>query len=72
VQQRVLDDYDHKSFNEDVAGFREAVPTTENVCMDIFERLKNFPLARLERIRVEETGNNSFEYAGKNSEDIAS
>jgi len=34
--------------------------------MEIFERLKSFPKAKLERIRVQETGNNSFEYAGDN------
>ncbi len=69
VERRVLDDYDHKSFNEDVAAFRKMVPTTENVCVDIFERLKNFPQARLERVRVEETGNNTFEYAGDANEE---
>ena len=72
VEKQVLNDYDHKSFNEDVATFRDVVPTTENVCMDIFARLKTFPLAKLERIRVEETGNNSFEYAGEHTEEIVS
>ena len=69
VQRHVLDDYDHKSFNEDVAAFRKIVPTTENVCVDIFERLKNFSQATLERVRVEETGNNTFEYAGDANEE---
>jgi 6-pyruvoyltetrahydropterin/6-carboxytetrahydropterin synthase len=41
------------------------VPTTENLCIEIFRRLKTFPHAKLERIRVEETGNNSFEYSGE-------
>jgi len=70
VEKQVLRDYDHKSFNEDVATFREVVPTTENLCIDIFQRLRTFPQAKLERIRVEETGNNSFEYAGDNTEDM--
>ncbi len=39
--------------------------TTENLCIEIFERLKSFPKAKLERVRVQETANNSFEYAGK-------
>jgi 6-pyruvoyltetrahydropterin/6-carboxytetrahydropterin synthase len=69
VERQVLRDYDHKSFNEDVAAFRQVVPTTENLCIDIFERLKTFPLAKLERIRVEETGNNSFAYAGNTAEE---
>jgi 6-pyruvoyltetrahydropterin/6-carboxytetrahydropterin synthase len=68
VEKSVLADYDHKSFNEDVASMRGIVPTTENLCIDIFQRLKTFPLAKLERIRVEETGNNSFEYAGDDHE----
>jgi 6-pyruvoyltetrahydropterin/6-carboxytetrahydropterin synthase len=68
VEKNVLADYDHKSFNDDVAAFRDVVPTTENLCIDIFQRLKTFPLAKLERIRVEETGNNSFEYAGDTTE----
>jgi hypothetical protein len=37
------------------------VATTENVCREIFRRLKSFPLAKLERVRVEETSKNSFE-----------
>ncbi len=68
VERQVLEDFDHKSLNEDVPAFRDKVPTTENLCMEIFQRLKSFPKARLERIRVEETGNNSFEYAGDNLE----
>jgi 6-pyruvoyltetrahydropterin/6-carboxytetrahydropterin synthase len=50
--------------NEDVAVFRNVVPTTENLCIEIFERLKRFPKANLERVRVQETTNNSFEYDG--------
>ena len=68
VERQVLEDFDHKSFNEDVPVFRDKVPTTENLCLEIFQRLKSFPKAKLERIRVEETGNNSFEYAGDNLE----
>ena len=68
VERQVLEDFDHKSFNEDIPAFRDKVPTTENLCMEIFQRLKSFPRAKLERIRVEETGNNSFEYAGVNPE----
>src|SRR5258707_1338793 len=66
VEREVLDEFDHKSLNEDVPAFREKVPTTENLCMEIFQLLKNFPTAKLERVRVEETGKNSFEYAGEN------
>ena len=64
VEREVLDAFDHKNLNEEVAAFRDRVPTTENLCTEIFRRLREFPHARLERVRVEETGNNTFEYAG--------
>ena len=68
VEREILDPFDHKSLNEDVAAFHAAVPTTENLCIEIFRRLKKFPNAKLERVRVQETSNNSFEYAGGNPE----
>jgi len=72
VNREVIEAFDRRSFNEDVAEFREQVPTTENVCIEIFRRLKAFPKAKLERVRVEETSNNTFEYAGKGIEDHTS
>jgi 6-pyruvoyltetrahydropterin/6-carboxytetrahydropterin synthase len=69
VQAEVIEPFDHKSLNEDVAAFRAAVPTTENLCKEIFNRLQHFPLAKLERVRVEETSNNAFEYAGEEIQD---
>src|SRR6266403_1080831 len=68
VERQVLEEFDRKSLNEDVPAFLDKVPTTENLCIEIYRRLKSFPHAKLERIRVQETGNNSFEYAGDNLE----
>jgi 6-pyruvoyltetrahydropterin/6-carboxytetrahydropterin synthase len=68
VEREVLEPFDHKSLNEDVDAFRSTVPTTENLCIEIFRRLKPFPKANLERVRIQETSNNSFEYAGDNPE----
>lgn len=65
VEREVIEPFDHKSLNEDVEMFRETVPTAENVCVEIFRRVQRFPLAKLERVRVEETSNNAFEYAGE-------
>jgi len=65
VQREVLDAFDHRYLNEEVPLFRERVPTTENLCVEIYRRLRAFPAARLERIRIEETGLNSFEYSGE-------
>jgi 6-pyruvoyltetrahydropterin/6-carboxytetrahydropterin synthase len=65
VESAVLQVFDHTSLNEDVAAFQETVPTTENLCIEIYKRLKSFSHAKLERVRIEETRNNSFEYAGE-------
>src|SRR5580765_884296 len=64
VEREVLEAFDHRSLNEEVPEFREHVPTTENLCIEIYRRLRAFPKAKLERVRVEETNNNSFEYLG--------
>jgi 6-pyruvoyltetrahydropterin/6-carboxytetrahydropterin synthase len=64
VETAVLEAFDHKSLNEDVPVFQQKVPTTENLCIEVYERLKHFPHARLERVRIQETRNNSFEFAG--------
>jgi 6-pyruvoyltetrahydropterin/6-carboxytetrahydropterin synthase len=64
VHREVIEPFDHRYLNEEVAAFRDTVPTTENLCVEIFERLKKFPQAKLERVRIEETGRNSFEYSG--------
>jgi 6-pyruvoyltetrahydropterin/6-carboxytetrahydropterin synthase len=70
VEREVIEAFDHKSLNEDVAAFQDRVPTTENICIEIFDRLKHFPLAKVERVRVEETSNNAFEYAGEEIQDV--
>src|SRR5277367_3705441 len=67
VEREVLDAFDHRSLNDEVPVFRVEVPTTENLCIEIFRRVRAFPKAKLERVRVEETSNNSFEYAGENA-----
>src|SRR5246127_3422122 len=64
VNQRVIEPFDHRSLQDEVPAFRELVPTTENLCTEVFRRLKLFPAAKLEAVRIEETSNNSFEYEG--------
>jgi len=65
VQREVIEAFDYKYLNEDVAEFQAIVPTTENVCREIYRRLAKFPVGRLERVRIEETSKNSFEYSGE-------
>ena len=64
VNENVIEPFDHRSLNEEVPAFQNAVPTTEILCNEIFQRLKSFPHAKLEAVLVQETANNSFEYAG--------
>ncbi|MGO8819230.1 MAG: 6-carboxytetrahydropterin synthase [Terriglobia bacterium] len=69
VAEHVLEKLDHKNLNLDMENFRAQVPTTENVCLEIY-RLLRVPLEeagakcslQLERVRLEETSLNSFEY----------
>jgi 6-pyruvoyltetrahydropterin/6-carboxytetrahydropterin synthase len=65
VEKEVVEAFDYKYLNEEVAEFQAIVPTTENVCREIYRRLEKFPMARLERIRIEETSKNGFEYSGE-------
>jgi 6-pyruvoyltetrahydropterin/6-carboxytetrahydropterin synthase len=65
VERLVIEPFDQSYLNEDVAEFRSVVPTTENVCREIFRRLRAFPSAGLELVRIEETSKNSFEYSGE-------
>jgi 6-pyruvoyltetrahydropterin/6-carboxytetrahydropterin synthase len=65
VQREVIDAFDYKYLNEDVPEFQTTVPTTENVCREIYRRLAGFPAAKLDRVRIEETSKNSFEYSGQ-------
>ena len=64
VEREVLSRYHLENLNR-LDEFAKNVPTTENLCMSIYEILRHgFLLAHLERVRIEETMLNSFEYAG--------
>jgi 6-pyruvoyltetrahydropterin/6-carboxytetrahydropterin synthase len=66
VEREVVSRYDLENLNM-LQEFAQTVPTTENLCIEIFEILqRSFPKAHLERVRIEETMLNSFEYAGGN------
>src|SRR5438477_12132533 len=64
VQGKILERFGHENLNT-LSAFRDRVPTTENLCREIFEILqRGFTAAHLEKVRLEETMMNSFEYAG--------
>jgi len=64
VEREVLSRYHLENLNT-LQEFAQQVPTTENLSVEIFEILqRGFNHAHLERVRLEETMMNSFEYAG--------
>jgi 6-pyruvoyltetrahydropterin/6-carboxytetrahydropterin synthase len=64
VQREILERFDLENLNTH-SEFRHAVPTTENLCTAIYDILqRGFTHAHLEKVRIEETMMNSFEYAG--------
>jgi len=63
AQREMLDLFDHANLNT-LECFLDLVPTTENLCVELWKIFVQYPHARLERIRVEETGNNAFDYFG--------
>src|SRR5271169_5304645 len=64
VQREILDRFDHENLNVR-REFATAVPTSENLSAAIFNILKqSFTAAHLEKVRLEETMMNSFEYSG--------
>src|SRR5579863_7025128 len=66
VGREVVSRYDLENLNM-LQEFAQTVPTTENLCIEIFEILhRGFQKAHLEKVRLEETMMNSFEYAGAN------
>jgi 6-pyruvoyltetrahydropterin/6-carboxytetrahydropterin synthase len=64
VRNEVLERFDHVNLNLR-PEFDAEVPTTENLSEVIFQILKqSFKHAHLEKVRLEETAKNSFEYDG--------
>ena len=64
VSSEVLERFEHTNLNL-LPEFAFDVPTTENLCVAIYDILKRgFRPAHLEKVRLEETMMNSFEYAG--------
>ena len=66
VERKILERFDHQYLNDDRECFRQKVPTAENICVEVFGRLRGcFPGAELKRVRLEETSKNSFVYSGE-------
>ena len=64
VHEKILERFGHQNLNM-LEEFQETVPTTENLCVEVFDVLeRDFHHAKVDKVRVEETMLNSFEYAG--------
>jgi 6-pyruvoyltetrahydropterin/6-carboxytetrahydropterin synthase len=64
VEREIVERFDLKNLNV-LPEFAGDVPTTENLCTAIYDILRRgFRHAHLEKVRMEETMMNSFEYAG--------
>ncbi len=64
VHAEILERFDRQNLNT-LPEFKQLVPTTENLCIRIYEILqRGFRRAHLEKVRMEETMMNSFAYAG--------
>jgi 6-pyruvoyltetrahydropterin/6-carboxytetrahydropterin synthase len=63
ARTNLLDRFDHTNLNT-LECFRDKVSTTENLSIEIYRIFQSFTAAHLEGVHVEETSNNSFDYAG--------
>ena len=63
AQTNLLARFDHTNLNT-LDCFRNKVSTTENLNIEIYRIFLRFPAAHLERVHVDETSNNSFDYTG--------
>jgi len=68
VEAYVLRAFDHKYLNTDSAAFQHLVPTTENLALEIYARLRAGwnsafpgPWPVLDKVRIAETPRNIFE-----------
>jgi 6-pyruvoyltetrahydropterin/6-carboxytetrahydropterin synthase len=65
VQTSIIQRFDHANLNFDPL-FANQVPTTENLCREVYTLLKTvIPTGKLEYVRVEETENNFFQFYGE-------
>ena len=63
AKQHLLEPFDYTNLNT-LKLFTDLVPTTENLSVELHKIFAPYPHAQLTRIHVEETTNNSFDFAG--------
>jgi 6-pyruvoyltetrahydropterin/6-carboxytetrahydropterin synthase len=63
AHRNLLARFDHANLNT-LPCFLETVSTTENLSTEVWRIFSTYPHAKLERVHIEETGNNAFDYFG--------
>ena len=63
ARENLIERFDHTNLNT-LDCFQNTVSTTENLSIEVYRIFQRFTAAHLERVHVEETSNNSFDYAG--------
>jgi 6-pyruvoyltetrahydropterin/6-carboxytetrahydropterin synthase len=66
MNAEVIDILDHRFLNKEVPEFEEAIPTTENLAISIWNRLRpRLKVAQLHRVRVYESPELFVDYYGE-------
>lgn len=66
MNREVVEIMDHRFLNEEVAEFKESIPTTENLAISIWNRIQpKLNAARLHRVRLYETQDLFVDYYGE-------
>ena len=63
ARTNLLSRFDHTNLNT-LECFANKVSTTENLSIEIYRIFQSFPAAHIEQVHIEETSNNSFDFAG--------
>jgi 6-pyruvoyltetrahydropterin/6-carboxytetrahydropterin synthase len=68
INEEVIEPMDHRFLNREVAPFDRVVPTTENIAIEIWRRLRpriDRSNARLRNVRVYETADLYVDFGGE-------
>ena len=68
LNREVVEPFDHRFLNKEVAPFNRTVPTVENIALEIWKRIQpslSLPQGRLYSVRVYETPDLYVDYLGE-------
>ncbi len=66
IRENIIIKVDHRSLNHEVDFLTGIIPTAENICVAIWDELKNkIPTGKLYSVKLFETENNYVEYKGE-------